>query len=160
MSKWLKYEHHSSIQTQNHHCDQQSCNSNKQKKSLNPAQWSWDHIWHLVHWIHFVGVLYINTKASTVIFLFRSSFLRTPLHNCLDFRDFSWLPLNNLLRLADLRCAFTSDSNWAFTGVSVKRALISDFLLRVSKRPSFWGKPDVIWTYVMLISFTSWESCM
>ena len=63
-----------------------------------------------------------------------------PFITALDFRDFSWLPLNNLLRLADLRCAFVSDSNWAFTGVSVKRAHTLDFLLWVSLRTPAFGE--------------------
>jgi hypothetical protein len=38
--------------------------------------------------------------------------------------------LNNLLGLASLQCALTSDSNAAFNGVPVKIALTLDLLLR------------------------------
>jgi hypothetical protein len=42
--------------------------------------------------------------------------------------------LNNPSRLAGLRCAFTSDFNAAFTGVSVKIALTVDLPLRFCLR--------------------------
>jgi hypothetical protein len=108
-------------------------------KSLNPAQCPWVHLWQCTGSI--LWVLCISTqKHSLSSSSSDASFLRTPLHNCLDFRDSSWLPLNNLPRLADLRCAFTSGSNWAFTGVSVKKALTLDFLLQVSLRTPPLGK--------------------
>jgi hypothetical protein len=44
------------------------------------------------------------------------------------------LPLRNPLRLADFRHSFTSDSNAAFSAVSVKIGLNPDFLLLVYLR--------------------------
>ena len=73
----------------------------------------------------------INTKIITLRTSHQYSDVPTPLLNCLDFRDFSSLPLNNLLRLTGLRCASNSNYNSAFTGVSVKIAFTLDFLLRV-----------------------------
>jgi hypothetical protein len=60
----------------------------------------------------------------------------TALLNCLDFRDFSLLPL----WISYLRCAFNSDSNAAITGVSAKKALTLDFVLRYCLRTPAFGK--------------------
>jgi len=48
--------------------------------------------------------------------------------------------LNNLLRLAGLQCALTSDSNAAFIGVSVKITLTLDLLLRFCLHTPPFGK--------------------
>jgi hypothetical protein len=69
-----------------------------------------------------------------MIHLFQHSFLN------FEFRPFSWLSLNNLLRLTGLERASTSASNAAFTGVSIKTALTLGFRFRISLRASAFGK--------------------
>lgn len=104
------------------------------------------------------------------------STLRTLLFNCLDFHDFSWLSLNNLLYLTHLESASTSASNLAVTGVPVNRAIALAFRLRVSPGASTSGsllistgltwcryylkiKPDVGgWLLILRFEFEMWES--
>lgn len=107
-----------------------------------------------VYWNDFVGALdteygsaHSVQKHSLSSSFSDDSFLWTPHLGCLDFRDFSWLPLNNLLRLACLLCSFTVCSDAVCTAVTFKVALPLDFLLRVSFVSVLvgkaWCQPDL-----------------
>jgi hypothetical protein len=69
-----------------------------------------------------------------MIHLFQHSFLN------FGFRPFSWLSLNNLLRVTGLERPSTSASSTAFTAVSAKTALPLGFRFRVSLHASAFGK--------------------
>jgi hypothetical protein len=62
------------------------------------------------------------------------------------------MPLYNLLHLTGLRRVLTSDSNAAFTGVSVKVAVTVYFVVRVPLGTAAFERPDINWTYSMLSS--------